>query len=55
MAKRRRPTQSGNRQAGVRRVPMVDAPSRHVQAARSLWNDGRRADALRLYSEAILQ
>jgi tetratricopeptide (TPR) repeat protein len=32
---------------------MIDAPSQRVQAARSLWNEGRRADALTLFSEAI--
>jgi tetratricopeptide (TPR) repeat protein len=34
---------------------MVDAPSQHVQAARSLWNEGRHADALCLFAEAIRQ
>lgn len=34
---------------------MVDVPSQRVQAARSLWNEGRHADALSLFSEAIRQ
>jgi tetratricopeptide (TPR) repeat protein len=34
---------------------MVDAPSQRVQAARRLWNQGRRSDALALFAEAIRQ
>jgi tetratricopeptide (TPR) repeat protein len=34
---------------------MVDAPSKRVQAARSLWNEGRHADALSLFGEAMRQ
>jgi tetratricopeptide (TPR) repeat protein len=34
---------------------MVDAPSRRVQAAHGLWNQGRRADAMTLFLEAIRQ
>ena len=55
MAKRRRPTPIGNRRARDRPVPMIDAPSRRLQAALSLWNEGRHADALDLYREAIRQ
>ena len=35
--------------------PMVDKPSRRLQAALSLWNEGRHADALSLFNEAIRQ
>jgi tetratricopeptide (TPR) repeat protein len=34
---------------------MVDAPSRRLQAARSLWVEDRHADALTLFAEAIRQ
>ena len=34
---------------------MVDAPSARVRAARGLWNKGERADALRLFDEAVRQ
>jgi tetratricopeptide (TPR) repeat protein len=34
---------------------MVDVPSRRLQAARSLWNKGRHADALCLFEEVIRQ
>jgi tetratricopeptide (TPR) repeat protein len=34
---------------------MVDAASRRLQAARGLWNEGRHADALCLFEEAIRQ
>ena len=50
MANRRRPNG-----ARVRPVRMVDVPSRRLQAAHSLWNEGRHADALDLYAEAIRQ
>jgi tetratricopeptide (TPR) repeat protein len=53
MPKRRRPKPSGSRQARVRPAPMVDAPSPRLDAARSLWNDGRHADSLTMYAEAI--
>jgi tetratricopeptide (TPR) repeat protein len=55
MAKRQRITPFGNRHARDRQVPMIDAPSQRLQVARSLWNDGRHADALDLYAEAIRQ
>jgi tetratricopeptide (TPR) repeat protein len=55
MAKHRRPTPRGDRKTRGRVAPMVDAPSQHVQVARSLWNEGRHADALTLFSEAIRQ
>ena len=32
---------------------MVDVPSAQVRAARGLWNKGQRADALRLFDDAI--
>ncbi len=50
MANRRR-----RNDARVRPVRMVDVPSRRLQAAQSLWNEGRHADALDLYAEAIRQ
>jgi len=34
---------------------MVDKPSRRLQAALSLWNEGRHTDALSLFDEAIRQ
>jgi tetratricopeptide (TPR) repeat protein len=34
---------------------MTDAPSRRLQAARALWNEGRHADGLCLFEEAIRQ
>jgi tetratricopeptide (TPR) repeat protein len=34
---------------------MTDAPSRRVQAAHGMWNQGRRHDALALFAEAIRQ
>jgi tetratricopeptide (TPR) repeat protein len=34
---------------------MVDAPSKRVQAARGLWNQGRRNDAMALFDEAVRQ
>jgi tetratricopeptide (TPR) repeat protein len=55
MAKHRRRTQGGDRQARSRPVLMVDAPSQRLQVARSLWNEGRHSDALTLFSEAIRQ
>src|SRR5688572_2146173 len=55
MAKRRRLTPNSKREVGSRPAAMVDAPSRRLQAARSLWNDGRHADALCLFDEAIRQ
>lgn len=54
MTKRRRASPSAPK-AAARATPMIDAPSKRVAAARSLWNDGREADALTLFSEAIRQ
>ncbi len=34
---------------------MIDGPSQRLQAARSLWNEGRHADAITLFDEAIRQ
>ena len=34
---------------------MVDIPSRRLQAARGLWNEGRQEDAICLFNEAIRQ
>jgi peptide/nickel transport system permease protein len=34
---------------------MIDAPSKRGAAARSLWDEGREADALELFREAIRQ
>ena len=55
MAKRYRPTPHGKRNTGSKPATMVDAPSKRVQAARALWNEGRHADALVLFHEAIRQ
>jgi tetratricopeptide (TPR) repeat protein len=52
MAKRRRPSPAKH-EAGNRATPMVDVPSAQVRAARGLWNKGQRADALRLFDDAI--
>jgi tetratricopeptide (TPR) repeat protein len=54
MAKRRRATPGGSKPA-ARPPQMVDAPSKRLAAARSLWNEGREADALDLFREAIRQ
>src|SRR5687768_5080193 len=53
MAKRRRPTPRASRGATNRPAPLIDAPSKCVQAARSLWGQGRHADALVLFTEAM--
>lgn len=55
MAKRRKPGPPPQRHASAHGAPMVDAPSRRVQAAHRLWNQGRRSDALALFAEAIRQ
>ena len=55
MAKRRRPTSNASRGACRWPAAMIDAPSRRVQAAHGLWNQGRRGDALALFAEAIRQ
>jgi tetratricopeptide (TPR) repeat protein len=55
MAKRRRPTRNAGRQPTTRPAAWVDAPSRRVQVAHSLWNAGNRADALSLFAEAVRQ
>ena len=55
MAKRREPSPRSKRDAVGQPAAMVDAPSRRLQAARSLWNEGRHADGLCLFEEAIRQ
>jgi tetratricopeptide (TPR) repeat protein len=54
MAKRRKISNDASG-AHVRSGEMIDAPSRQVQAAHRLWNQGRRRDALALFGEAIRQ
>lgn len=54
MAKRRS-VPNAKRDARLRPVPMVDVLSSRLQAARGLWNEGRQADALCLFAEAIRQ
>jgi tetratricopeptide (TPR) repeat protein len=54
MAKRRRANPGGSKPA-ARPAQMVDAPSKRLAAAQSLWNEGREADALDLFREAIRQ
>jgi tetratricopeptide (TPR) repeat protein len=54
MPKRRRAAPN-NSKADARAALMIDAPSKRVAAARSLWNTGREADAVALFSEAIRQ
>ena len=55
MGKRRRPTRSTGRQPSNRPPALVDAPSRRIQAAHSLWKSGNRADAFNLFAEAVRQ
>lgn len=50
MAKRR---SLPNTKRDTRRAPMIDVFSSRLQAARGLWNEGRHADALCLFAEAI--
>jgi tetratricopeptide (TPR) repeat protein len=54
MAKRRRAI-PGAAKPAARAGQMVDAPSKRLAAAQSLWNEGREADALDLFREAIRQ
>jgi tetratricopeptide (TPR) repeat protein len=54
MANRRRATPGGSKPA-ARAAQMVDAPSPRLAAARALWDEGREADALALFREAIRQ
>jgi tetratricopeptide (TPR) repeat protein len=54
MAKPRRALRGASKPV-VQPAPMVDAPSKRVEAARSLWNEGREADALDLFRESIRQ
>ncbi|HEY3392730.1 MAG TPA: sulfotransferase [Lacipirellulaceae bacterium] len=54
MAKRRRAIPGGSKPT-ARAAQMVDVPSKRLAAARSLWNEGREADALDLFREAIRQ
>jgi len=52
MAKRRT-NPIGNRHVSSKPAAMVDAPSRRLQAACSLWSESRFDDAIELYEEAI--
>jgi tetratricopeptide (TPR) repeat protein len=54
MAKPRRASPGASKQP-ARPAHIVDAPSKRLAAARSLWNEGREADALDLFREAIRQ
>ncbi|HEX2476097.1 MAG TPA: sulfotransferase [Lacipirellulaceae bacterium] len=54
MAKPRRGN-SGASKPAARPAHIVDVPSKRLAAARSLWNEGREADALDLFREAIRQ
>jgi len=53
MAKRK-PSKAKSKPAS-KAGPMVEQPSKRVDAAQRLWRDGRHADALDLYHEAIRQ
>jgi Tfp pilus assembly protein PilF len=53
MAKNLPPQRNSRRRLNA--PPLVDAPSRRVDAAQSLWNSGQRADALSLLAEAARQ
>ena len=53
MAKRHRSSVNPKPRLGEQPAPMVDTPSKQLQAARSFWNEGRRADALTLFAQAI--
>ena len=55
MPKRRRPRSDLKRDARILPARMIDTPSKWLQAARSLWNEGRHADGLCLFEEAIRQ
>jgi tetratricopeptide (TPR) repeat protein len=55
MAKRQRAAQGSGSKRQAPSGPMIDAPSKRVQAARSLWNEGRHADAIVLFDEAMRQ
>ncbi len=55
MAKHRQSQPYGGRQPLARPAALVDAPSRRVQAARSLWDSGKHVDALSLFAEAVRQ
>ena len=52
MAKHRRPPPHNKKSAPLRPA-MVDQPSRRLQAAQSLWNEGRHEDAISLFKEAV--
>jgi tetratricopeptide (TPR) repeat protein len=54
MAKRRRAI-PGAAKPAARPAHMVDVSSKRLSAARSLWKEGREADALDLFREAIRQ
>jgi tetratricopeptide (TPR) repeat protein len=54
MSKRRHNSSNASR-SSLGSAAMIDAPSQRVQAAHRLWNQGRRADALALFGEAIRQ
>jgi tetratricopeptide (TPR) repeat protein len=55
MSKRRQQPRDASYGAQARPGDMTDAPSQRVQAAHRLWNQGRRSDAMALFSEAIRQ
>jgi tetratricopeptide (TPR) repeat protein len=52
MGKRRRQS-SAKHGAANSATLMIDAPSAQLRAARGLWNQGQRADALRLFEDAV--
>src|SRR5262245_19814966 len=52
MARHRRPPQN-NKKTAPHRPAMVDRSSRRLQAAESLWNEGRHEDAITLFKEAM--
>jgi tetratricopeptide (TPR) repeat protein len=55
MAKRRSNPRSAKSSLPPRGAPLVDVASRRLQAAQSLWNEGRHDDAIELYKEAMRQ
>lgn len=56
MARRKESKARGKtRLTGRSTEPLIDVPSKRLDAAQSLWREGRHADALDLYKEAIRQ
>jgi tetratricopeptide (TPR) repeat protein len=53
MAKRRQPSPNPKPTWGNRPAPVVDTLTPQLQAARGFWNEGRRADALTLFAQAM--